>query len=1179
METNKICPNCRKTLPPDVPLGLCPECLIKSGFPTGTDPSAAAEGPGSRFVPPPVEEIARLFPQFEILGLIGRGGMGAVYKARQPALDRLVALKVLPPAVAGDPGFAERFNREARALARLNHPNIVAVHDFGQAGPLHYLLMEFVDGTNLREVERAGKLSPEQALAIVPQICEALQFAHNEGVVHRDIKPENLLLDKRGRLKITDFGIAKIVGAPVGKVSLTGARDVVGTPHYMAPEQIEQPQRVDHRADIYSLGVVFYEMLTGELPLGKFQPPSKKVQIDVRLDEVVLHTLEKEPERRYQQASEVRTAVETIAAGGASAGVIPRRDQTPVTVRRQVLGPAIGLLVTGILNWLLIPTAIWLFAWGFPHTGIYSWTAVPGSALVGVALLSLGLCSFIIFAAFKMMQLERRGAAMLASVLTILVSPGNLIGLPIGIWALVVLSRREVRDAFAANQRPRSAPAAGGLGWKIAGVAAVLIGLIVVFSILMVNRPQPTGSDYIGQAWFPRGDSIEITSVDRSTNRIVVKGHYNLVSADKAGLALHLCQTNGAAIPDDATQAMLISRGRGDFELVDPNSFTGFPYVVMSSITSGWPMAQLYFGTRAEALAESKLKLHDYLGDDVVHGRTAALAPQFGPATETILTSSQNRVDRLLDLDTGRFVTSTNFGANDRETHAWVRANGLDALGVVEKGMPAVLCFDMAVVPAPSNSWEAVTARNVVTNWGLGQQEPNKITPLSTVTDRTDTWWFRTREGGQGSLQILGPNLEPPGVKIRYKLVQHFPATGGRIAPAVVDQIQAAFAELKGLNDMTSGRQYELPVGGKKAMGEGDDFLRRRTGAEILDSGLSSGCGDYAVAFIALMERRGLQTLLVDSAEVSLYSLEHHFSGHAVVAVRDPVNARWLLADPTNRRMITNNWSISDKTFYDGRYWIGYCGPLDQYPAHTPEGLKAFYAETLKRVPPDVWHQRIFKLNFKVDASLIDAGGSYLNPNIPQLTASQDAALVKFGIHPEKEVRILLTKGSDDARSTLEYSDQAGWVCTLGLRSSCDLGLVNYLQLQVASEAVHNPQAISSRQTATIQSVAAARAWLASIDDHQYAESWKSGADYFRGAVTQDKWVSGLVSFREPLGKLVSRSLKSAEPATSLPGAPDGQYVVMQFNTSFANKKSAVETVTFMLEKDGHWRAAGYFIN
>ena len=174
--------------------------------------------------------------------------------------------------------------------------------------------MEFIDGTDLRRVIRSGALSPDEALAIIPQICEALQFAHEEGIVHRDVKPENILLDKKGRVKIADFGLAKLLDRPATVYTLTQAGQRMGTPHYMAPEQIEHPGQVDHRADIYSLGVVFYEMLTGELPLGMFAPPSKKVQVDVRLDRVVLHSLEKEPERRYQHASEVKTDVETISA-------------------------------------------------------------------------------------------------------------------------------------------------------------------------------------------------------------------------------------------------------------------------------------------------------------------------------------------------------------------------------------------------------------------------------------------------------------------------------------------------------------------------------------------------------------------------------------------------------------------------------------------------------------------------------------------------------------------------------------------------------------------------------------------------------------------------------------------------------------------------------------------------
>ncbi len=310
--TPRQCPQCGAELKPDVSEGLCPACLLQRGIateggaPPGTPP----------FTPPTIPDLAKLFPQLEILELIGKGGMGAVYKARQPALDRYVALKILAPRSGGDLDFAERFTREARALAKLSHPNIVAVYDFGQAGGLSYFIMEHVDGPNLRQVEQAGRLSPREALEIIPQICGALQFAHDEGIVHRDIKPENVLLDKKGRVKIADFGLAKILGQEPKDFRLTGARDVVGTPHYMAPEQIEKPSEVDHRADIYSLGVVFYEMLTGELPLGKFQPPSScagGMQIDVRLDEVVLHSLEKEPARRYQHVSEVKTRVETIA--------------------------------------------------------------------------------------------------------------------------------------------------------------------------------------------------------------------------------------------------------------------------------------------------------------------------------------------------------------------------------------------------------------------------------------------------------------------------------------------------------------------------------------------------------------------------------------------------------------------------------------------------------------------------------------------------------------------------------------------------------------------------------------------------------------------------------------------------------------------------------------------------
>ena len=189
------------------------------------------------------------------------------------------------------------------------------MYDFGQTDSLSYFVMEYIEGVNLRQLQRANRLSPREALAIVPQICEALQFAHDRGVVHRDIKPENILIDQRGHVKIADFGLAKLMRQEPGRVELTMTQQAIGTPQYMAPEQIERPLTVDHRADIYSLGVVFYEMLTGELPLGRFAPPSQKAQVDVRLDEVVFKALEKEPDRRYQQASEVQSNVATIVSG------------------------------------------------------------------------------------------------------------------------------------------------------------------------------------------------------------------------------------------------------------------------------------------------------------------------------------------------------------------------------------------------------------------------------------------------------------------------------------------------------------------------------------------------------------------------------------------------------------------------------------------------------------------------------------------------------------------------------------------------------------------------------------------------------------------------------------------------------------------------------------------------
>jgi predicted Ser/Thr protein kinase len=352
--------------------------------------AAATVPPQPRFATPYLETLARQFPQLKILEHLGQGGMGVVYKARQRHLNRLVAVKILPPSVGSDPAFAERFTREAQALAQLNHPNIVQVYDFGRTEEFFYFIMEYVDGVNLRVLIREGQLAPEQALDIVPQICDALQFAHDEGIVHRDIKPENILVDKKGRVKIADFGLAKLLGRAPEDLSLTGTGQLMGTLGYMAPEQLQEAHAVDHRADIYSLGVVFYEMLTGKLPIGRFDPPSKKVHVDVRLDEVVLRSLESEPGRRYQHASEIKEQVDMIThsaqqPGGTAPhrqprepggpgfdqgsnnwsgdllGIDPRVGRQLVHVIAAVLGTAAGLL--------FISSGFNLFRWEYAIFG------------------------------------------------------------------------------------------------------------------------------------------------------------------------------------------------------------------------------------------------------------------------------------------------------------------------------------------------------------------------------------------------------------------------------------------------------------------------------------------------------------------------------------------------------------------------------------------------------------------------------------------------------------------------------------------------------------------------------------------------------------------------------------------------------------------------------------------
>ncbi|MBI2923378.1 MAG: serine/threonine protein kinase [Planctomycetes bacterium] len=297
--------------PEGFPAAPPPEAMaafLGAATPVAETPTRVAQGPDL--------PAGTMLGSYRLEELIGRGGMGAVYRARHSMLDRTVAIKVLPKTFAADPEFVERFKREAQVLAKVHHPNIVSIFDMGCAGDTYYFAMEYVDGVNLRSIVKSRALKPEQALQMVPKLCDALEFAHARGIIHRDIKPENILVGRDGEPRIADFGLARIVLGSGAPMHLTQTDAVMGTPDYMAPEQRQSTRDVDHRADIFSMGVVLYEMLTGKLPVGRFDPPAKNLQVDVRIDSVVLKALEHDREQRYARAAEMGSEIRQITSAG-----------------------------------------------------------------------------------------------------------------------------------------------------------------------------------------------------------------------------------------------------------------------------------------------------------------------------------------------------------------------------------------------------------------------------------------------------------------------------------------------------------------------------------------------------------------------------------------------------------------------------------------------------------------------------------------------------------------------------------------------------------------------------------------------------------------------------------------------------------------------------------------------
>lgn len=312
---------------------------IASGAPTAVPHGGAAVHPGVAVdveatqlrmiqggAPSEANAASRLpdeLPGYELLEVLGRGGMGEVWRAQQKSLGRTVAIKLLPERLSRNPEFIARFQKEATALASLSHPNIIQIIDRGMADGQYFFVMEYVQGRSLRELMSAGRMPAREALRYIYQICRAIDYAHEQHIIHRDLKPENILVDDHGNVKVADFGLAGIqVGA--ADQHLTATAVAMGTVNYMAPEQRRDAKNVDGRADLYSLGVIFYEMLTGELPIGRFKLPSQRVEgLDARLDPIVVQTLDPDPASRPDRASQINEHILPLLSELYGSGVKP----------------------------------------------------------------------------------------------------------------------------------------------------------------------------------------------------------------------------------------------------------------------------------------------------------------------------------------------------------------------------------------------------------------------------------------------------------------------------------------------------------------------------------------------------------------------------------------------------------------------------------------------------------------------------------------------------------------------------------------------------------------------------------------------------------------------------------------------------------------------------------------
>lgn len=1254
MPGENTCPHCGTALPAGALAGLCPACLLRMGAAEDTVTQAGQRA----FQPPSVAELAPLFPQLEILELIGRGGMGAVYKARQRELDRIVALKILPPRVGDAPAFAERFAREAKALAKLNHSGIVTLYEFGRVQngtggssvPLYFFLMEFVDGVNLRQLLEGGRISAREALAIVPQICDALQFAHDQGIVHRDIKPENVLLDRRGRVKVADFGLAKIVGTDESERStaagespeLTEAGEIMGTPSYMAPEQTEHPTEVDHRADIYALGVVFYQMLTGELPGKRIEPPSKKVQIDVRLDEVVLRALEKEPDRRYQQAGEVKTEVETIA-GSPEAGERKSRSgaftpEAPMPDTRQPWRRRVWPPIVGRRN----------------DQRVINWPAVAMCSLIGLLVL-LFLC--IAFNGVIINSNER------------FLSTWSYFEVGVVLLSLIMVIR--LLRGFAAPlaqlsilDKPAAGPSGRSKTWML---SIVMICAVLAATRLFVLAPYRVPTDAVIPE-IPRGSQLLVFKLARD----FVPGDFVIYRQGREERVARVAQAPAHGVlqiarHNEPLQEIPASSVIGKVILnTRPERLAAPSYTPQSDSDSNvrqngaaarpWVMANNIFNDiqpDATIRIKSTLEKVNLTGETVTRDRVVS-SRLFGNPPKVL--DSQGRpmsveVKRLKDYYewwatlnepvrpggiiswvfpeetvTGEIKKVSDFGLYEYSMKHWPAVSGFTrykALYLLPAGAEVVEKHPAGLTQETKDGRTELQLDEMIPAGGFVEIRFRYHLPKqSPAASQSKRRRFEPKEGTEDktswSIENKPSEITPPGC---WTIMARMTLGGTVSANSPLDD--KVFCRLKLLSG--DDDQITLQVENIEEKNEMTVTLHRGQSQEIFINGSGYNLNFCPVhvaldqpdtspfATVYLMhtdqqridfDRAGDTMQNIISRVRQKYGIRLCFENLDFDAKKDAITVGQALRELgekersgtltdkekerlTSARRMKADQHLKDNTLFDvGERYEGritansildFLSKLTQGTSYELRWVGQTWVIT-----PRGYSRLAFPVTIKTDRMEMDEAVAAILKQQPGPTSIGSGGMMAMPTtHGTDPIPWLSVKAPPLEITNISALEALCKLCEAA-RPDSVWELAGYKEFRGLS-VVRGP----SWEHAVI---GGAQAWLITMDRGDYAKSWQDAAAFFKTGVTQANWTDYLKTFRQPLGEAKLRHLTKVEdtktlPVESLPGGtkllpavPEGRYLVMQFNTSFAAKENAVETAIFMQEEDGSWRAAGYFI-